>query len=38
MTPGTIGTLSLDRRTLSWTSTIGDLARRTGSVVLTATW
>ena len=38
MTPGPVGTLSPDRRTLSWTSTIGDLARRTGSVVLTATW
>ncbi|OHD74675.1 MAG: hypothetical protein A2177_04230 [Spirochaetes bacterium RBG_13_68_11] len=38
MTPGPIGTLSPDRRTLSWTSTVGDFARRTGSVVLTATW
>jgi hypothetical protein len=38
MTPGPVGSLSPDRRTLSWTSTIGDLARRTGSVVLTATW
>ena len=38
MTPGPLGTLSADRRTLSWTATIGDLARRTGSVVLTATW
>ncbi len=38
MTPGPIGTLSPDRRTLSWTATLGDLARRTGSVVLTATW
>jgi hypothetical protein len=38
MTPGPVGTLSADRRTLSWTSTIGDLARRTDSVVLTATW
>lgn len=38
MTPGPIGTLSADRRTLSWTATAGDLARRTGSVVLTAAW
>jgi hypothetical protein len=38
MTPGPLGTLSADRRTLSWTATIGSLARRTGSVVLTATW
>jgi hypothetical protein len=38
MTTGPIGTLSPDRRTLSWTSTLGDLARRTGSVVLTASW
>ncbi len=38
MTPGTVGTLSPDRRTLTWTGTLGDLARRTGSVVLTATW
>jgi hypothetical protein len=38
MTPGPVGTLSADRRTLSWTATVGDLARRTGSVVLTATW
>jgi hypothetical protein len=38
MTAGPIGTLSPDRRTLSWTSTLGDLARRTGSVVLTASW
>jgi hypothetical protein len=38
MTPGSFGTLSADRRTLAWTATIGELARRTGSVVLTATW
>jgi hypothetical protein len=38
MTPGPIGSLSADRRTLSWASTVGELARRTGSVVLTATW
>jgi hypothetical protein len=38
MTPGPVGTLSADRRTLSWTATVGDLARRTGSVVLTAAW
>ncbi|MCX7030250.1 MAG: hypothetical protein NTU62_09035 [Spirochaetes bacterium] len=38
MTSGPIGTLSADRRMLAWTATIGDLARRTGSVVLTATW
>jgi hypothetical protein len=38
MTPGPLGTLSADRRTLSWTATVGDLARRTDSVVLTATW
>jgi hypothetical protein len=38
MTPGPVGTLSADRRTLAWTATAGDLARRTGSVVLTATW
>lgn len=38
MTMGAAGTLSADRRTLTWTGTLGDLARRTGSVVLTATW
>jgi hypothetical protein len=38
MTPGAVGTLSTDRRTLTWTGSLGDLARRTGSVVLTATW
>jgi hypothetical protein len=38
MTPGAVGTLSPDRRTLTWTGTLGELARRTGSVVLTATW
>lgn len=38
MTPGSVGTLSADRRTLTWTATLGELARRTGSVVLTATW
>lgn len=38
MTPGPIGTLSPDRRTLTWTATVGELARRSGSVVLTATW
>lgn len=38
MTPGTVGTLSPDRRTLTWNATLGELARRTGSVVLTATW
>jgi hypothetical protein len=38
MTPGAVGTMSGDRRTLTWTGTLGELARRTGSVVLTATW
>jgi hypothetical protein len=38
MTPGAVGTLSSDRRTLTWTGTLGELARRTGSVVLSATW
>lgn len=38
MTPGSVGTLSADRRTLTWTATLGELARRTGNVVLTATW
>jgi hypothetical protein len=38
MTPGAFGTLSSDRRTLTWTGTLGELARRTGSVVLSATW
>jgi hypothetical protein len=38
MTPGPVGSLSTDRRTLTWTATAGELARRTGSVVLTATW
>ncbi len=38
MTPGAVGTLSADRRTLTWTGTLGDIARRTGSVVLSATW
>jgi hypothetical protein len=38
MTPGPVGTLSADRRTLTWTGSLGDLARRAGSVVLTATW
>ena len=38
MTPGSVGTLSADRRTLTWTGSLGDLARRTGSVVLRATW
>lgn len=38
MSPGPLGTLSADRRTLTWSATVGELARRTGSVVLTATW
>lgn len=38
MTPGPVGTLSPDRRTLTWRATAGELARRAGSVVLTATW
>lgn len=38
MTPGSVGTLSPDRRTLTWSATLGELARRTGSVVLSATW
>jgi hypothetical protein len=38
MTPGPIGTLSADRRTLTWTASLGELERRTDSVVLTATW
>jgi hypothetical protein len=38
MTPGGVGTLSPDRRTLTWSATLGELARRTGSVVLSATW
>ncbi len=38
MTPGSVGTLSSDRRTLTWSATLGELTRRTGSVVLSATW
>jgi len=38
MTAGSVGVLSADRRTLTWTSTARELARRTASVVMTATW
>lgn len=38
MTAGPLGTLSADRRTLTWSATAAELARRTGSLVLTATW
>lgn len=38
MTAGSVGVLSADRRTLTWASTARELARRTASVVMTATW
>jgi hypothetical protein len=33
-----LGTLSADGRTLTWTATVSELARRVGSIALVATW